>query len=159
MKVVSISTCENEIQEIRNYEPLREVSSFVDQARQSIGLMENSLDELEQPAGELSKVVAVGLNALESGDNAETALWKTREELAILQFLFTMTEDNLEHFQQAFLVIRTLQEEVSDYKAAVRNIMTSQGASEGHLATARRKVRLLKVELPGIMEAVNEIEL
>lgn len=157
-----IISIEKELQEetANNAEIFRQVVDFVDQARQSIGLMENSLDELEQSAGELSKVVAVGLNALKSADNAETALWKTREELSILQLLFSpITEDSAERFQQAFLVIRTLQEEATDYKTAIRNIITSPGQIEVYLATARRKVRLLKVELPGIMRTVEEIEL
>ena len=87
--------------------------------------MGRALDEMEQSAGE---VIAVGLNALESADDANNALWKAREELSILQFLFTpMTEKNFDQFQQAFLVIRSLQETVSEYKTAVRNIMTSPG--------------------------------
>jgi hypothetical protein len=42
-----------------------------------------ALDEMEQSAGE---VTAVGLNALESADDANNALWKAREELSILHF-------------------------------------------------------------------------
>lgn len=141
--------------ELSNREIFRQVADFVGQAQLATHRMGSALDEMEQSAGE---VIAVGLNALESADDANNALWKAREELAILQFLFTMTEDSIDHFQQAFLIIRSLQETVSEYKAAVRNIMTSPGQTESYLAMARRKVKLTKIELPGILAATDGIE-
>ena len=154
MEVISIY--EKQTQEVSNREIFKQVADFVGQAQIATHRMGSALDEMEQAAGE---VTAVGLNALESADDANNALWKAREELAILQFLFTMTEDSLDLFQRAFLIIRSLQETVSEFKTAVQNIMTSPGQTEGYLATARRKTRFLKVELPGIMQAVNEIEM
>lgn len=142
-------------QEVSNREIFRQVADFVGQAQLATHRMGSALDEMEQSAGE---VIAVGLNALESADDANNALWKAREELAILQFLFTMTEDSLDHFQQAFLIIRSLQETVSEYKAAVQNIMTSPGQTENYLAMARRKVKLIKIELPGILAATDDID-
>ena len=156
-----IISIERELQEetANNAEIFRQVVDFVDQARQSIGLMESALNELEQSAGELSKVVAVGLNALEGADDANNALWKAREELVILQYLFSpMTEKNFDHFQQAFLITRSLQETVSEFKTAVQNIMTSPGQRQDYLEMARRKVRLIKIELPGILAATDDIE-
>ena len=141
--------------ELSNGEIFRQVADFVGQAQLATHRMGSALDEMEQSAGE---VIAVGLNALESADDANNALWKAREELAILQFLFTMTEDSLDHFQQAFLIIRSLPETVSEYKAAIRNIMTSPGQTESYLAMARRKVRLIKIELPGILAATDDIK-
>lgn len=141
--------------EVSNREIFRQVSDFVGQAQLATLSMGRALDEMEQSAGE---VTAVGLNALESADDANNALWKAREELAILQFLFTMTEDSLNHFQQAFLITRSLQETVSEYKTAVRNIMTSPKLQQDYLEMARRKVRLIKIELPGILAATDDIE-
>ena len=141
--------------EVSNREIFKQVADFVGQAQLATLSMGRALDEMEQSAGE---VIAVGLNALESADDANNALWKAREELAILQFLFTMTEDSLDHFQQAFLIIRSLQETVSEFKAAVRNAMTSPGDSADSLAAARDKTEILKSELPGIMEAIGQIE-
>ena len=141
--------------EVSNREIFKQVADFVGQAQLATLSMGSALDEMEQSAGE---VIAVGLNALESADDANNALWKAREELAILQFLFTMTEDSLNHFQQAFLITRSLQETVSEFKAAVRNAMTSPGDSADSLAAARDKTEILKSELPGIMEAIGQIE-
>ena len=93
--------------EVSNREIFRQVADFVGQAQIATLSMGVALDEMEQSAGE---VIAVGLNALESADDANNALWKAREELAILQFLFTMTEDSIDHFQQAFLIIRSLRQ-------------------------------------------------
>jgi len=149
------STSEQQTQEASNREIFRQVADFVGQAQLVTLSMGVALDEMEQSAGE---VIAVGLNALESADDANNALWKAREELAILQFLFTMTEDSIDHFQQAFLIIRSLQETVSEYKAAVRNIMTSPGQRQDYLEMARRKVKLIKIELPGILAATDDIE-
>ena len=153
MEVISIY--EKQTQEVSNREIFRQVADFVGQAQLATLSMGRALDEVEQSAGE---VTAVGLNALESADDANNALWKAREELAILQFLFTMTEDSIDHFQQAFFTIRSLQETVSEYKAAVQNIMTSPGQTESYLAMARRKVKLTKIELPGILAATDDIE-
>ena len=142
--------------ELSNGEIFRQVADFVGQAQLATLRMGSALDELEHSAGE---VMSVGLNALESADDANNALWKAREELAILQYLFNpMTEKNFDQFQQAFLVVRSLQETVSEYKTAVRNIMTSPGQTESYLAMARRKVRLIKIELPGILAATDDIE-
>ena len=141
--------------EVSNREIFKQVADFVGQTQLATHRMGSALDELEQSAGE---VTAVGLNALESADDANNALWKAREELAILQFLFTMTEDSIDHFQQAFFTIRSLQETVDEYKTAVRNIMTSPGLQQDYLAMARRKVRLIKIELPGILAATDDIE-
>ena len=146
---------EQQTQEISNREIFRQVADFVGQAQLATLRMGVALDDMEQSAGE---VTAVGLNALESADDANNALWKAREELAILQFLFTMTEDSIDHFQQAFLIIRSLQETVSEYKAAVRNIMTSPGQRQDYLEMARRKVKLTKIELPGILAATDDIK-
>jgi|GEM_PF-3393136 len=153
MEVISIY--EKQTQEVSNREIFRQVADFVGQAQLATLSMVRALDEMEQSAGE---VIAVGLNALESADDANNALWKAREELAILQFLFTMTEDSIDHFQQAFFTIRSLQETVSEYKAAVQNILTSPGQTESYLAMARRKVRLIKIELPGILAATDDIK-
>ena len=121
--------------------------------------MGGPLDELEQSAGEFSKVIAVGLNALESADDANNALWKAREELVILQYLFSpMSEMKFDHFREAFLIIRSLQETVNEYKTAVRNIMISPGQRQDYLEMARRKVKLIKIELPGILAATDDIE-
>ena len=152
MEVISIYEKQTEVS---NREIFRQVADFVGQAQLATLSMGRALDEVEQSAGE---VTAVGLNALESADDANNALWKAREELAILQFLFTMTEDSIDHFQQAFFTIRSLQETVSEYKAAVQNIMTSPGQTESYLAMARRKVKLTKIELPGILAATDDIE-
>ena len=142
--------------EVSNREIFRQVADFVGQAQLATLSMGVALDEMEQPAGE---VIAVGLNALESADDADNALWKAREELAILQYLFNpMTEKNFDQFQQAFLVIRSLQETVNEYKTAVRNIMISPGQTESYLEMARRKVRLIKIELPGILAATDDIK-
>lgn len=149
---------EQQTQEASNREIFRQVADFVGQAQLATFSMGRALDEVEQSAGELSKVVDVGLNALESADDANNALWKAREELAILQFLFTMTEDSIDHFQQAFFTIKSLQETVSEFKTAVRNIMTSPGQTESYLEMARRKVRLIKIELPGILAATDDIK-
>ncbi len=153
MEVISIY--EKQTQEVSNREIFRQVADFVGQAQLATLSMGVALDEMEQSAGE---VIAVGLNALESADDANNALWKAREELAILQFLFTMTEDSIDHFQQAFLIIRSLQETVSEFKTAVRNIMTSPGQRQDYLEMARRKVRLIKIELPGILAATDGIK-
>ena len=149
------STSEQQTQEASNREIFRQVADFVGQAQLATHRMGSALDEMEQSAGE---VIAVGLNALESADDANNALWKAREELAILQFLFTMTEDSLDLFQRAFLIIRSLQETVSEFKTAVQNIMTSPGQTENYLEMARRKVKLIKIELPGILAATDDIE-
>ena len=142
--------------EVSNREIFRQVADFVGQAQLATHRMGSALDEREQPARE---VIAVGLNALEIADDANNALWKAREELAILQYLFSpMTEKNFDQFQQAFLTIRSLQETVSEYKAAVRNIMTSPGQRQDYLEMARRKVKLIKIELPGILAATDDIE-
>lgn len=142
-----------------NRKIFRQVADFVGQAQLATLSMGRALDEVEQSAGELSKVVDVGLNALESADDANNALWKAREELAILQYLFNpMTEKNFDHFQQAFLVIRSLQETVNEYKTAVRNIMTSPKLQQDYLEMARRKARLIKIELPGILAATDDIK-
>lgn len=156
MEVISIY--EKQTQEVSNREIFKQVADFVGQAQLATLSMARALDEMEQSAGELSKLIAVGLNALESADDANNALWKAREELSILQFLFTVTEDSLDHFQQAFLIIRSLQETVSEYKAAVRNIMTSPGQRQDYLEMARRKVKLIKIELPGILAATDDIK-
>ena len=153
MEVISIY--EKQTQEVSNREIFRQVADFVGQAQLATHRMGSALDDMEQSAGE---VIAVGLNALESADDANNALWKAREELAILQFLFTMTEDSLDLFQRAFLIIRSLQETVSEFKTAVRNIMTSPGQRQDYLEMARRKVRLIKIELPGILAATDDIE-
>ena len=153
MEVISIY--EKQTQEVSNREIFRQVADFVGQAQLATHRMGGALDEMEQSAGE---VIAVGLNALESADDANNALWKAREELAILQFLFTMTEDSIDHFQQAFLIIRSLQETVDEYKTAVRNIMTSPKLQQDCLEMARRKVRLIKIELPGILAATDDIK-
>ena len=153
MEVISIY--EKQTQEASNREIFRQVADFVGQAQLATHRMGSALDEMEQPAGE---VISVGLNALESADDANNALWKAREELAILQFLFTMTEDSIDRFQLAFFSIRSLQETVSEFKTAVRNIMTSPGQAESYLAMARRKVKLTKIELPGILAATDDIE-
>ena len=153
MEVISIY--EKQTQELSNGEIFRQVADFVGQAQLATHRMGGALDEMEQSAGE---VTAVGLNALESADDANNALWKAREELAILQFLFTMTEDSIDHFQQAFLIIRSLQETVDEYKTAVRNIMTSPKLQQDYLEMARRKVKLIKIELPGILAATDDIE-
>ena len=154
MEVISIY--EKQTQEASNREIFRQVADFVGQAQLATLSMGSALDELEHSAGE---VMSVGLNALESADDANNALWKAREELAILQYLFSpMTEKNFDHFQQAFLIIRSLQETVSEHKTAVRNIMTSPGQRQDYLEMARRKVRLIKIELPGILAATDDIE-
>lgn len=156
MEVISIY--EKQKQEASNREIFRQVADFVGQAQLATHRMGSALDEMEQSAGEVSKVIAVGLNAFESSYDANSALWKAREELTVLQFLFTVTEDSLDHFQQAFLIIRSLQETVDEYKTAVRNIMTSPGQRQDYLEMARRKVRLIKIELPGILAATDDIE-
>lgn len=154
MEVISIY--EKQTQEVSNREIFRQVADFIGQAQLATLRMGVALDEMEQPAGE---VIAAGLNALESADDAESGLWKAREELAILQYLFSpMTEKNFDHFQQPFLVIRSLQETVNEYKTAVRNIMTSPGQRQDYLEMARRKVRLIKIELPGILAATDDIK-
>ena len=142
--------------EVSNGEIFKQVADFVGQAQLATHRMGGALDEMEQSAGE---VIAVGLNALESADDANNALWKAREELAILQYLFSpMTEKNFDQFQQAFFTIRSLQETVSEYKAAVQNIMTSPGQTESYLEMARRKVKLTKIELPGILAATDGVK-
>lgn len=153
MEVIGIY--EKQTQELSNREIFRQVADFVGQAQLATLSMGVALDEMEQSAGE---VTAVGLNALESADDANNALWKAREELAILQFLFNMTGDSIDRFQQAFFTIRSLQETVSEFKTAVQNIMTSPGQTESYLAMARRKVKLTKIELPGILAATDDIE-
>lgn len=150
-----ISTSEQQT-EASNREIFRQVADFVGQAQLATLSMGVALDELEQTSGE---VIAVGLNALESADDANNALWKAREELAILQYLFSpMTEKNFDQFQLAFSTIKILQETVSEFKTAVRNIMTSPGQTESYLAMARRKVKLTKIELPGILAATDDIK-
>ena len=146
---------EEQTQESSNREIFRQVADFVGQAQLATLSMGRALDEMEQSAGE---VIAVGLNALESADDANNALWKAREELAILQFLFTMTEDSIDRFQLAFFSIRSLQETVDEYKTAVRNIMTSPKLQQDYLEMARRKVRLIKIEFPGILAATDDIK-
>ena len=165
MEIINITECrkKKQGQEVRTYEPFKEVLAFVNQAQLAACGMDCALDEIERerrsiPAPELSKIVEGGLKALESADDANNALWKAREELAILQFLFTMTEDSLDLFQRAFLIIRSLQETVSEFKTAVRNIMTSPGQRQDYLEMARRKVKLTKIELPGILAATDDIE-
>ena len=124
MEVISIY--EKQTQEVSNREIFRQVADFVGQAQLATLSMGVALDEMEQSAGE---VIAVGLNALESADDANNALWKAREELAILQFLFTMTEDSIDHFQQAFLIIRSLQESRSSSELIRRNGASSRRAA------------------------------
>ena len=154
MEVIGIY--EKQTQELSNGEIFRQVADFVGQAQLATHRMGSALDEMEQSAGE---VIAVGLNALESADDANNALWKAREELVILQYLFSpMSEMKFDHFQLAFFSIRSLQETVSEYKAAVQNIMTSPGQTESYLEMARRKVKLIKIELPGILAATDDIK-
>lgn len=148
---------EQQTQEVRSSrEIFRQVADFVGQAQLATLSMGVALDEMEQPTRE---VIAVGLNALESADDANNALWKAREELAILQYLFSpMTEKNFDQIQRAFSTIKILQETVSEFKTAVRNIMTSPGQRQDYLEMARRKVKLTKIELPGILAATDDIE-
>jgi len=167
MEIINITECrkKKQGQEVRTYEPFKEVLAFVNQAQLAACGMDCALDEIERerrsiPAPELSKIVEGGLKALEGADNAETALWKAREELSILQLLLSpITAENLDLFERAFSVIKTLMQTASEYKAAVRNILTSPGAAEENIETARTKIKFLKIELPNILAATDQIEM
>lgn len=166
MEVISISTFlenETQTQEVRQYAPFREVDVFVSQAELAVYRMEFALDELAREFRAVFGIdpakISKGLDALENADNAITALWSAREELSILRFLIDgVTGESIELFEKSFRIIRSSMRTVADYKAAVRNAMTSPGDSADSLAAARDKTEILKSELPGIMEAIGQIE-
>jgi len=165
MEIINMTEYGNKSQgqEIRAYEPLKEVSAFVDEVRLSAYGMELVLGHLAgvcvtSAPSKMLKTVETGLSALERSDEAETALWKISQEMIIWQNLPGAGEENLQLFRQAFQTIERMREAVHGYRAAIRSVMTSQESAEA-LSTARRKVAMLMGELPGILEAVSQIEM
>lgn len=144
---------------IREYEPLKEVAGHVSRAQLIVINIERLLDDMrgDGSAPALSKV-RFGLNVFEESDRIQTALWTTREELIFMQALDS-SEENLALYQAAFRVIGDLMQTISELKSSVGNIMTASATAGDHIARAQRKTRLLKLELPEIMEFINLVEM